>query len=85
MALGSLARGIPVTVVPVGMNYFSAHKFRSSAVIEFGDPVLISSSTVQDFQIGNKRSAIGSVMSEISQALATVTVSAPDYDTLMVR
>jgi glycerol-3-phosphate O-acyltransferase / dihydroxyacetone phosphate acyltransferase len=84
MALGSLARGPTVTIVPVGMNYFSAHKFRSRAVIEFGDAVSILSSLVQDFQTGKRRDAVGSMMSQISQALASVTVSAPDYDTLMV-
>ncbi|RDW73544.1 hypothetical protein BP6252_07451 [Coleophoma cylindrospora] len=84
MALGSLARGTPVTIVPVGMNYFSAHKFRSRAVIEFGDAITIPASLVQDFQAGKKRDAVGNVMSQISEALASVTVSAPDYDTLML-
>ncbi len=85
MALGALTRGTPVSIVPVGMNYFSAHKFRSRAVIEFGDTVVISPSLIHEFQNGKKRDAIGTVMSDLSQALAAVTVSAPDFETLNVR
>lgn len=84
MALGALAQGTPVTIVPVGMNYFSAHKFRSRAVIEFGDAVNVSAATIHDFQSGKKREAIGAVMTDISEALAAVTVSAPDFETLNV-
>jgi glycerol-3-phosphate O-acyltransferase/dihydroxyacetone phosphate acyltransferase len=84
MALGALAKGTPVTIVPVGLNYFSAHKFRSRAVIEFGDPVVVSASLIQAFKNGNKRGSVGGLMSQIHEALAAVTVSAPDFDTLMV-
>ncbi|KAH7355415.1 glycerol-3-phosphate O-acyltransferase [Rhexocercosporidium sp. MPI-PUGE-AT-0058] len=82
MALGVLAQGTPLTIVPVGMNYFSAHKFRSRAVIEFGDAVNISPRMIHYFQTGKKRETIGSVMREISEALGAVTVSAPDFETL---
>lgn len=84
MALGALAQGTALTIVPVGMNYFSAHKFRSRAVIEFGDAVTVSQSTIYDFKNGKKREAIGAVMGDISEALAAVTVSAPDFETLNV-
>jgi len=84
MALGTLAQGTPVTIVPVGMNYFSAHKFRSRAVIEFGDTVTVSAATIFEFQNGKKREAIRTVMSNISEALAAVTISAPDFETLNV-
>ncbi len=66
------------------MNYFSAHKFRSRAVIEFGDPVTIAPAAIQNFKTGKKRDAVGTVMGDIAQALAAVTVSAPDFDTLNV-
>ncbi|TKA48291.1 hypothetical protein B0A49_12908, partial [Cryomyces minteri] len=41
MALGALAANpdCGLKIVPCGMNYFHAHKFRSRAVIEFGTPV----------------------------------------------
>jgi glycerol-3-phosphate O-acyltransferase/dihydroxyacetone phosphate acyltransferase len=85
MALGALAQNTKVMVVPVGLNYFHAHKFRSRAVIEFGDPIAISSELVDDFKIGKRRESIGELLGAIYQALTAVTMTAPDFDTLMVR
>lgn len=84
MALGSLAKGTKVTIVPVGLTYFHAHKFRSRAVIEFGDSIPVSKSQIHDFRNGKKREIVGTLMGDISQALASVTVSAPDFETLNV-
>ena len=85
MALGALAKNTNLTVVPVGMNYFHPHKFRSRAVVEFGDPVLISPELVQNFRNGHKRQSVGNLLSSIYQSLSAVTVTAPDFETLMVR
>jgi glycerol-3-phosphate O-acyltransferase/dihydroxyacetone phosphate acyltransferase len=84
MALGAMAQGTNVSIVPVGMNYFHAHKFRSRAVIEFGDPVHIPPGLVDSFKDGKRRESIGSLLGGITQSLAAVTMSAPDFDTLMV-
>ena len=84
MALGGLAQGTHVSVVPVGMNYFHAHKFRSRAVVEFGDPVSISAEVVNNFNNGQRRENVGILLSSLYQALAAVTVTAPDFDTMML-
>ncbi|SMY22509.1 unnamed protein product [Zymoseptoria tritici ST99CH_1A5] len=86
MALGALAEDpdCGVTIVPVGMNYFHAHKFRSRAVIEFGAPIEIEPDLVEQYKNGSKRDAVGKVLSNVYDALSTVTVQAPDYDTLML-
>lgn len=84
MALGALSRGTKVTIVPVGLTYFTAHKFRSRAVIEFGESIPVSGSRIDDFKNGKKRDAVAGLMNDISQALAAVTVSAPDFETLNV-
>jgi glycerol-3-phosphate O-acyltransferase / dihydroxyacetone phosphate acyltransferase len=86
MALGALQRepNSGLTIVPVGMNYFHAHKFRSRAVIEFGTPIEISSELVQKYSAGEKREAVKEVLSMVYNGLRTVTVTSPDYDTLMV-
>lgn len=73
-----------VTVVPVGLNYFHAHKFRPRAVIEFGEPVAVSSELVDNFKNGKRREAIGELLGSIYQSLTAVTMTAPDFDTLMV-
>lgn len=44
MALGA-QEGHPdvkVAIVPVGLNYFHGHRFRSRAYVEFGDPIYAS-------------------------------------------
>ncbi|CEI60977.1 putative acyltransferase [Fusarium venenatum] len=86
MALGTLAQDpdCGLKIVPVGMNYFHAHKFRSRAVVEFGAPFEIPRHLVELYCNNQRREAIGQVLDTVYQALNSVTVSAPDYDTLMV-
>ncbi|KAK0385309.1 hypothetical protein NLU13_7785 [Sarocladium strictum] len=86
MALGALAESpdIGLKIVPVGMNYFHAHKFRSRAVVEFGTPFEIPPHVVDMYKNNQRREAIGQVLDSVYQALSSVTVSAPDYDTLML-
>jgi glycerol-3-phosphate O-acyltransferase/dihydroxyacetone phosphate acyltransferase len=56
MALGTLADApdCGLKIVPVGMNYFHAHKFRSRAVIEFGPPFEVPANLVVMYK-NNKR------------------------------
>ncbi|TWU73112.1 hypothetical protein ED733_004961 [Metarhizium rileyi] len=86
MALGTLAEApdCGLKIVPVGMNYFHAHKFRSRAVVEFGTPFEIPRHLVELYRDNQRREAIGQVIDTVYQSLSAVTVSAPDYDTLMV-
>ncbi|CAH7666101.1 hypothetical protein PPACK8108_LOCUS422 [Phakopsora pachyrhizi] len=88
MALGAMSAvpDITVRIVPVGLSYFHPHRFRSRAVVEFGDPIEIPQNLVRDFEKGNedKRAAIGKVMELVYDGLKSVTVQAPDYDTLQV-
>ncbi|KAI0816148.1 acyltransferase [Xylaria sp. FL0064] len=85
MALGTLAEDpdCGLQIVPVGMNYFHAHKFRSRAVIEFGPPFKIPDDPVKKYKNNERRDAIAQTLDMVHQALSAVTVSAPDYDTLM--
>lgn len=86
MALGALAANpdSDLKIVPCGMNYFHAHKFRSRAVIEFGNPVEVPSELVEMYKRGERRESVGQLLDIIYQALVSVTVTSPDYDTLMV-
>ncbi|KAI6088641.1 hypothetical protein F4821DRAFT_233416 [Hypoxylon rubiginosum] len=85
MALGTLAENpdCGLQIIPVGMNYFHAHKFRSRAVVEFGAPFQIPNDLVEKYKNNQRRDAIGQTLDMVHQALSAVTVSAPDYDTLM--
>lgn len=88
MALGAMSSNpeITVRIVPVGLSYFHPHRFRSRAVVEFGTPIEIPQELVRDFEKGNecKKAAIGKVMDLVYDGLKSVTVQAPDYDTLQV-
>eukprot|EP01048_Picozoa_sp_COSAG05_P013703 COSAG05_NODE_1481_length_4761_cov_4.755684_4_plen_470_part_00 len=54
IALGAMARhhDVRVRIVPVGMNYFQGHRFRSRAFVEFGDPMDIPSELVAEYCAG---------------------------------
>ncbi|KAF8628468.1 hypothetical protein AX15_003980 [Amanita polypyramis BW_CC] len=88
MALGAMANdpGVQVKIVPVGLSYFHAHKFRSRAVVEFGSALTVPNEFVEMFKQGGtqKREAVSKFLDLIYDALKTVTVRAPDYDTLML-
>lgn len=88
MALGAMAKypGLDVKIVPVGLNYFHAHRFRSRAVIEFGNPITIAPDLVDKFKQGGeqKRDACGKLLDTIHGALKSVTVNAGSYETLML-
>ncbi|KAI1795960.1 glycerol-3-phosphate O-acyltransferase [Ganoderma leucocontextum] len=88
MALGAMANNpdLRVKVVPVGLSYFHAHRFRSRAVVEFGSPLDVPMEFVDMFKEGGakKREAVGKFLDIIYDALKTVTLRAPEYDTLML-
>lgn len=86
MALGALSANpdCGLKIVPTGMNYFHAHKFRSRAVIEFGAPLEVPKELVDQYSRGDKREAVRALLEMIYNGLVSVTVPSPDYDTLMV-
>jgi glycerol-3-phosphate O-acyltransferase / dihydroxyacetone phosphate acyltransferase len=88
MALGAMANNpdLNMKVVPVGLSYFHAHRFRSRAVIEFGPALDVPAEFVEKFKQGGqeKREAVSKFLDLVYDALKAVTIRAPDYDTLMV-
>ncbi|KAI8065261.1 hypothetical protein BC940DRAFT_241574 [Gongronella butleri] len=88
MALGAMAEdeNADVKIVPVGLNYFHPHRFRSRAVVSYGSPISIPREWVEKYKQGGtaKREAIAALLDEGHEGLKSVTTNAPDYDTLMV-
>ncbi|ORX99844.1 hypothetical protein K493DRAFT_313040 [Basidiobolus meristosporus CBS 931.73] len=88
MSLGAMVENtdLDVKIVPCGLNYFHPHRFRSRAVVEFGDPITIPRNLVEKYKEGgtSKREAIGELMKSVSDGLRSVTINTPDYETLMV-
>ena len=88
MALGAMANDptVQVKIVPVGLSYFHAHRFRSRAVVEFGTAMDVPAELVDMFKQGGneKKEAVSKFLDLVYNGLKTVTIRAPDYDTLMV-
>ncbi|KAI6118935.1 glycerol-3-phosphate O-acyltransferase [Pisolithus croceorrhizus] len=88
MALGAMANdpSVNVKIVPVGLYYFHSHRFRSRAVVEFGSALDVPEGFVEMFKQGgsSKRQAVSKLLDLIYDGLKTVTVRAPDYETLML-
>ncbi|CAI4056238.1 hypothetical protein SUVZ_02G1050 [Saccharomyces uvarum] len=87
MALGCMDKhpDANVKIVPCGMNYFHPHKFRSRAVVEFGDPIEIPKELVAKYHNPEtNRDAVKELLDTISKGLQSVTVTCSDYETLMV-
>jgi glycerol-3-phosphate O-acyltransferase / dihydroxyacetone phosphate acyltransferase len=87
MALGALQRNpdTNLKIIPCGMNYFHPHKFRSRAVIEFGVPITVPPALVEKYaDPSTRREAVKGLLDMIYNALLSVTVNTPDYETLQV-
>lgn len=53
--------------------------------MEFGTPVDVPTELIELYKTGDRRAAVGKLLDDVYNALVSVTVTAPDYDTLMVR
>ncbi|KAL3233819.1 Glycerol-3-phosphate O-acyltransferase 2 [Nakaseomyces bracarensis] len=84
MALGAVAADptMKVAVVPVGLHYFHRNKFRSRAVIEYGEPIYVHGDQGKLYK-EKPRETVSKLLKEVSDALFTLTQNAPDYETLM--
>ena len=122
MALETMSKnpGLAVTIVPVGLNYFLGHKFRSRVFVDIGEPFVPSREQVAKYDAGGaakkvsfifmyryilyenpandltcppssiiiensiaaKKAACEELLDQLLVGIHTVTVEAPDYDTL---
>lgn len=78
---------VNLTVIPVGLNYFQAHKFRSRAVIEYGKPIVIDDKIIEMYGKGGefKKEAISKFMSIVRDRLSEITLNAPNLEMLQVK
>ncbi|EGW33417.1 uncharacterized protein SPAPADRAFT_136811 [Spathaspora passalidarum NRRL Y-27907] len=90
MALGAVSEQIksnkqvtPINVIPVGLNYFHAHRFRSRVVIEFGRPIVVDEKMGHEYDT-DRFQAVDKLLETITAKLKEVTTTSEDYDTLMV-
>eukprot|EP00049_Salpingoeca_infusionum_P027399 m.31979 g.31979 ORF g.31979 m.31979 type:complete len:580 (-) comp9482_c0_seq2:1676-3415(-) len=87
MTLGAMAHGSkPVYIVPVGLNYFHGHRFRSRALLDFGYPIEVSPELVKMYEEGGdqRREANKQLLEVVTKGIESVTMTARDYDTLRI-
>ncbi|KAJ2361432.1 Glycerol-3-phosphate/dihydroxyacetone phosphate acyltransferase, partial [Coemansia sp. RSA 2610] len=86
MALGATAANpdLGLKIVPTGLNYFHPSKFRSRAVIDFGQPIDVPPELVEQYRRGGdaKRQACDAFLETIVEGLKQVTLNTPDLETL---
>lgn len=82
IALTVTARGnTRVEIIPCGLNYIHRHRFRSQVLIEFGQPIVIDDQWVAAYQ-EDEQAAVRKLTDHLAEALAGVTLNAPDWRTL---
>lgn len=76
--------GVNVPVIPVGLCYFRAHRWRGRAVVEYGRPIAIDPTTLNDFKADGaaRHKVCNEFLANVEDSMRSVIVSAPDYETL---
>lgn len=86
MALGAVSQSenpdAEVNIIPVGLNYFHAHRFRSRVVVEFGKPIKVTKKDGAQYE-KDSRLVVNKLLDLVTLRLKEVTVTCDDYDTLM--
>jgi glycerol-3-phosphate O-acyltransferase/dihydroxyacetone phosphate acyltransferase len=82
IALTVTARGNSrVRIIPCGLNYIHRHRFRSQVLIEFGQAIVIDDKWVDEYR-NDKQATVRKLTDHLANALAGVTLNAPDWRTL---
>ena len=84
VALAVAERGkVQIKIVPCGLNYIHRHRFRSQVLIEFGEPIVVGDEWVSRYR-QDARQSVRDLTEHLSNALAGVTLNAPDWRTLRI-
>ena len=75
-----------IPIIPVGLNYFRAHRFRGRAIVEYGTPSYIKTASLEDFRRGgeDRRAVCNELLERIEDSMRSVVVTTPDYKTLQM-
>jgi hypothetical protein len=71
-------------IIPCGLNYTTAHEFRSSAVVEFGKAVDISRDLVNAYRNGARKEATQQLLGRIHDAMLSVTITSSTEENINV-
>jgi len=72
-----------VPIVPVGLNYFSGHRFGGRVVVEFGPPIVVPEQVYIQNET-DRKGAVEALLQLIATGMRGVIVPTPDYHTLQM-
>ncbi|GMI56699.1 hypothetical protein ScalyP_jg7640 [Parmales sp. scaly parma] len=78
MALAAAAEDVPVKLVCAGMTYFHAHRFRSKALIQYGNPFSCPPDLIELNKTDPKK-ACNQLLIRITKELKMVTTNTTDH------
>ncbi len=83
IALDAVAKGcaLPIFIVPVGLVYFTRHRFRSSVLIQFGDPIEVKAADAGDTVDPEQ---VRTLTDKLDQRLRALTINAETWENLRV-
>ena len=76
-------RTVRVTLVPCGLTYTHRHRFRSQALLHFGEPIEVDEAWLAAYATAEV-DTVRAFTDHIAAELAKVTLNAPDWETLRV-
>lgn len=86
MALGACAKydGLPLRIIPVGLNYFQGSKFRSRVYLDVANGITPTKSQIEGYRAGGeaKQAAINELLEQVRTSLKLVTATAPSHRVL---
>lgn len=82
MALETMSRNpeLKVPIIPIGINYFNGHRFRSRVYVETGEPIVPSDELLAQYRRGGeyKRAACVALLAQVRMGMQDVTIETPD-------
>jgi glycerol-3-phosphate O-acyltransferase/dihydroxyacetone phosphate acyltransferase len=83
IALGAAEKGVPVRIVPSGLNFRRRDRMRGRVLVQYGRPIEIDASWVARHKSDPKQAA-RDLTTLIDLALRAQTINAKDFDVLRV-
>ncbi|KAI8371505.1 uncharacterized protein BYT42DRAFT_595028 [Radiomyces spectabilis] len=69
-----------IDIIPVGITYTTKNKWRSDVIVEYGEPIRVTTDDLAAFQT-DSRAAVKKLTAQITAEVEKGTVNSPDWDT----
>jgi 1-acyl-sn-glycerol-3-phosphate acyltransferase len=83
IALGAAEEGIPVRIVPCGLCYHRRERLRGRVLVQLGQAIELDDEWMRAWK-EDPKAAAGQLTEDIELAMRSLTINAPDFDTLRV-